>query len=372
MRQLKFLLIKEFQQILRNKLLVRLIIAVPIVQLVILPFAANYEIQNIKLSVVDNDHSEYSRKLINKFTSTNYFLLNGYFYSYKEAIHQLEKDNADLIIEIPKNFEKDLIRENETKIFITANAINGQTAGLSVSYSNSIIRDFNNDIRIEWLQPARINSLPTIEVTSSNWFNPKMNYKYFIVPGLMVLLVTLVGFLLTTINIVKEKEDGTIEQLNVSPLKKYQFILGKLIPFWIIGLVVLTIAQIVSFVLYGIYPVGSYLTIYLFAAIYLVALLGFGLFVSTLAETQQQAMFIAYFFMMIFILLSGLFAPIENMPNWAQFLTRLNPVSYFIEAIRMIILKGSGIKELATHFGIIILFAIIFNTLAVYSYHKTN
>ncbi|MCX7876945.1 MAG: ABC transporter permease [Melioribacteraceae bacterium] len=372
MRQLKFFLKKEFQQILRNKLLVRLIVAVPIVQLIILPFAANYEIQNIKLCVIDNDKSEYSRKLINKFTSTNYFILTGYFSSQKEALHYLEKDKADLIIEIPKSFENDLIRESETKVFINANAINGQTAGLAVSYSNAIIRDFNNDVRIEWIQPMRINSIPTIEISSTNWFNPKMNYKYFIVPGLMVLLVTLVGFLLTTINIVKEKEDGTIEQLNVSPLKKHQFILGKLIPFWIIGLVVLTIAQIVSFILYGIVPAGSYLTIYLFAAIYLVALLGFGLFVSTLAETQQQAMFIAYFFMMIFILLGGLFAPIENMPDWAQFLTRLNPVSYFIEAIRMIILKGSGINELSKHFGIIILFALIFNTLAIYSYHKTK
>jgi ABC-2 type transport system permease protein len=372
MRQLKFLLIKEFQQILRNKLLMRLILLVPIVQLIILPFAANYEIKNILLCVVDRDHSEYSRKLINKFTSSNYFLLSGYFDSYEKALSSLEKDNADLIIEIPNGFEKDLIRDNETKIMISANAINGQTAGLAVSYSNSIIRDFNNDIRVEWIQPSRENAFPTIEITNSNWFNPKMNYKYFIVPGLMVLLVTLVGFLLTTINIVKEKEDGTVEQLNVSPLKKYQFILGKLIPFWIIGLIVLSLAFLVSFILYGIYPLGSFFTIYLFAAIYLIALLGFGLFVSTLAETQQQAMFIAYFFMMIFILLGGLFAPIENMPDWAQLLTKINPVSYFIEAMRMIVLKGSGIADLSKHFLIIISFAIVFNSLAIINYHKTS
>lgn len=372
MRQLKFLLIKEFQQIFHNKFLMRLIILVPIVQLIILPFAANYEIKNIMLGVIDNDKSEYSRQLINKLTSSKYFLLNGYFNSFKDAFTKIEEDKVDLILEIPKNFEKDLINSSEAKIMITTNAINGQTAGLAVSYSNLIIKDFNNEIRIEWIQPSRINIIPTIELTSSNWFNPKMNYKYFIVPGLMVLLVTLVGFLLTTLNIVKEKEIGTIEQLNVSPLKKYQFILGKLIPFWIIGLVVLTLAQIVSFVLYGIYPVGSFLTIYLFASVYLIALLGFGLFVSTLAETQQQAMFIAYFFMMIFILLSGLFAPIENMPDWAQLLAKINPVSYFIEAMRKIVLKGSNLIDLSNQFIVIVAFAIVFNILAIISYRKTS
>ena len=254
---------------------------------------------------------------------------------------------------------------------LAANAINGQTAGLAVSYAGTIIRDFNNDIRLEWIQTSRMNQQPVIEITNSNWFNPKMNYKYFIVPGVLALLVTMVGFILTSLNIVKEKEAGTIEQLNVSPIKKYQFILGKLIPFWILGMLVLTIGFLVSFIVYGILPNGSFLLIYLFAAVYLIALLGFGLFTSTFADTQQQAMFIAYFFMMIFILLGGLFAPIENMPDWARILTYINPVSYFIEVMRMIVLKGSGITDLAKHFGIIILFAIGFNTLAILHYKKT-
>jgi len=217
-----------------------------------------------------------------------------------------------------------------------------------------------------------MNTQPVIEITNSNWFNPRMNYKYFIVPGVLALLVTMVGFILTSLNIVKEKEDGTIEQLNVSPIKKYQFILGKLIPFWILGLFVLTVGLIVSLIVYGIVPAGGYLPIYLFAAVYLVALLGFGLLTSTFAETQQQAMFVAYFFMMTFILLGGLFAPIENMPDWARALTYINPVSYFIEAMRMIVLKGSGLFDLTKHFGIIILFAVIFNTLAIINYKKTT
>lgn len=372
MRILYFLLRKEFLQIFRNKLILRMIFIMPVLQLIILPNAANYEVKNITLSVVDHDHSEYSRKLINKFTSSGYFKLANISDSYKKALEIVEKDVADLIVEIPNGFERDLIRENETKLMIAANAISGQTAGLAVSYSNSIVREFNNDVRVEWIQLPRINQQPTIEITNSNWFNPRMNYKYFIVPGVLALLVTLVGFILTSLNIVKEKESGTIEQLNVTPIKKYQFILGKLIPFWILGLVVLSIGFLVSFIIYGIFPEGSFVLGYLFAAIYLIAILGFGLFTSTFAETQQQAMFIAYFFMMIFVLLGGLFAPIENMPDWARYLTYINPVSYLIEVMRMLVLKGSGFGDLLNHFIVVIVFAVVFNGLAILNYKKTS
>jgi len=198
-----------------------------------------------------------------------------------------------------------------------------------------------------------------------------MNYKKFIVPGVLALLVTLVGFLISSLNIVKEKEIGTIEQLNVSPIKKYEFILSKLIPFWVLGLFVMTIGFLISFIVYGIYPAGSFWVGYLFAGIYLIALLGFGLLTSIYADTQQQARFISYFFMLIFILLGGLFAPIENMPYWAQYLTYINPVRYFIEAMRMLVLKGSSFWDLRFHFLIVIGFAIVFNGLAIFKYKKT-
>lgn len=371
MRTLKFLLQKEFLQIFRNKLILRMIFVVPVIQLIILPFAANFEIKNINLAVADNDHSEYSRKLINKFTASGYFQLVDYSKSYQDALIQVEKDNADIIVEIPSGFEKELIRNNESFIQIAANAISGQTAGLAVAYSNNILKDFNSSIRTEWIQQPRFPAMQTIEITSSNWFNPNMDYDLFIVPGILALLVTLVGFLMSSLNIVKEKEAGTIEQLNVSPIKKYEFILSKLIPFWILGLVVLTIGFIISFIIYGIFPEGNFLVGYLFASIYLIALLGFGLLTSVFADTQQQAMFIAYFFMLIFILLGGLFSPIENMPDWAQFLTYLNPVSYFIDTMRMLVLKGSSFWDLRFHFLIVLGFAVLFNALAILKYKKT-
>ena len=371
MRTLKFLLRKEFLQIFRDKLILRMIFALPVIQLIILPYAATYEIKNITLSVVDNDHSEYSRKLINDLTASGYFQLVDYSKTYADALDQVEKDKADLIVEIPEGFERDLIREDETKILIAANAISGQTAGLAVAYANSIIKDFNNDVRTQWIQQPRLNAIPVIDITSSNWFNTQMDYKFFIVPGILALLVTLVGFLMSSLKKKKKKEVGTIEQLNVSPIKKYQFILSKLIPFWVLGLFVLTIGFLISFIVYGIYPAGSFWVGYLFAGIYLIALLGFGLLTSIYADTQQQAMFISYFFMLIFILLGGLFAPIENMPDWAQYLTYVNPVRYLIEAMRMIVLKGSGFGDLRFHFLIVLGFAIFFNVLAIFKYKKT-
>jgi ABC-2 type transport system permease protein len=183
MRTLKFLLRKEFLQIFRDKLILRMIFALPVIQLIILPYAATYEIKNITLSVVDHDHSEYSRKLINNFTASGYFQFVDYSKTYNDALDQVEKDKADLIVEIPEGFERDLIRENETKVLLAANAISGQTAGLAVAYANSIIKDFNNDVRTQWIQQPRLNAIPVIDITSSNWFNEQMDYKFFIVPG---------------------------------------------------------------------------------------------------------------------------------------------------------------------------------------------
>jgi ABC-2 type transport system permease protein len=199
-----------------------------------------------------------------------------------------------------------------------------------------------------------------------------MNYKYFMVPGILVLLITMVGMNLAALNIVKEKEIGTIEQINVTPIKKYHFILGKLIPFWILGLVVLTIGLGISRLFYGIIPAGNFLTIYVFAAVYLLAVLGLGLLLSTYSSNQQQAMLLSFFIMMIFILLGGLYTSIDSMPEWAKWITRFNPVSYFIEVMRMVVLKGSSLADIKYHLLKIFGFAVVFNGWAVFSYKKRS
>jgi ABC-2 type transport system permease protein len=214
--------------------------------------------------------------------------------------------------------------------------------------------------------------MPVVNITFTNWYNPFLNYRMFMVPGILAILVTMIGGFLSALNIVKEKEAGTIEQINVTPIRKYHFILGKLIPFWILGNVVFSIGLVVSWAIYGIIPLVSLFLLYGFTTLYLLAILGFGLLISTFCDTQQQAMFIMFFFMMVFILMGGLFTPIDSMPEWAKIVSRLNPVSYLIEVMRMVILKGSELKDVLPQLGVILVFAVILNSLAVLNYKKTN
>ena len=372
MRTILFLLDKEFRQIFRNKTLLPIIFVVPVVQLMILPLAANYEVKNINIAIVNRDHSTLSRELINKVTASGYFQLTAVKDGYAGALAFIEADQADLVLEIPAGFEEDLVSENTQTLFIAVNAINGVRAGLGAAYLNTIIRDYNRDVRLAWHSSEVLNKANEIAVVPVNWYNPHMLYQLYMVPGILAVLVTMIGGYLSALNIVKEKEAGTIEQINVTPIKKLYFIIGKLIPFWILGLVVFTLGLFVGWTVYGVLPSGSLALLYFFLAIYLVAVLGLGLLISTFAETQQQAMFISFFFIMIFILMSGLFTPVESMPWWAQIISKLNPVTYFIEVMRLVVLKGSGLRHILPHLGAVVLFAIFFNTWAVMNYKKTS
>lgn len=372
MRTLKFLLQKEFRQIFRDPAIIRVIFMMPLIQLIVLPMAADYEIKNISLTVLDHDHSTETFQLINKITASGYFRLQSNAGSWNAALQEIGRDKADIVLEIPAHFARDLVKENEAKLFLASNAINGVKANLGCAYLQNIIRDFNSNLRTEWIQFPRMNPQPVIDVTFTNWFNPHMNYKIFMVPGILVVLVTMVGSALAALNIVKEKEIGTIEQINVTPVKKFHFILGKLIPFWVLGLIVLSLGLLIARLIYGITPVGNLFAIYVFAAVYLLAVLGLGLLISTFASNQQQAMLISFFLMMIFILLSGLYTSIESMPGWAQKLTWFNPVAYFIEVMRMVVLKGSGLSDIRNHLAVIFGFAVCLNGWAIYNYRKRN
>lgn len=373
MRTLRFLLAKEFRQIFRNKALLPMIFVMPLIQLLIMPLAADYEVKNISISIVDNDHSSYSNQLVDKIVASGYFQLTGYESSFDESFKHIEANTADLILEIPFHFEQNIMRNGYEKVFIAVNAINGTKAGLGGSYLRSIISDFDQKIRMENSQRSEISSFKKIAIENIYWFNPYLNYKIFMVPAILVILVTMVGAYMCGLNIVKEKEIGTIEQINVSPIKKHHYILGKLIPFWIIGMVVFSIGFfIVAWLIYGIVPVGNLALLYGYLALFLVAILGFGLLISTYSETQQQAMSVAFFFMMIFVLMSGLFTSIDSMPSWAQKIAYANPVTYFIEVMRMVVLKGSGLLHITKHIFIMIGFAILFNTWAIINYRKTS
>lgn len=371
MKVLKVLLKKEFRQIFRNKAILAIIFVAPIMQFLILPLAVNFETKNINLVVVDNDHSSYSTQLLSKITGSGYFRLIANSSSFNEAYKFIETDEADVILEIPYKFEENLIREGRQKVLIAMNAINGTKANLGGSYLNGIVANFNKDILIQLVGSTNVSS-EGIEVASVQWFNPQRDYQLALIPGILAVLVTIVGGFLSALNIVKEKEVGTIEQINVTPIKRRDFILAKLIPFWILANIVFTVGLILSYYVYDITSQGSILLLYLFVAIYLLAILGFGLLISTFCDTQQQAMFIMFFFMMIFMLLGGLFTPIDSMPEWAKWIARISPITYLIEVIRMIMLKGSELRNMLPQLGVIILMAICLNTWAIFNYKKTS
>lgn len=365
MKMIGYLLEKEFKQILRDRFLPRIIFIIPMMQLIILPFAANFEMKNINLGVVDNDHSLYSQQLIEKIISSGYFHLTDVSSQYDEAITSIESNASDILLEIPLHMERDLGREGQAEVLIAANAVNGTKGGLGSSYLSGIIQDFN---AAKGFGPGQ----PTVGLTSTHLFNPHLDYKNYMVPGIMVFLLTIIGGALSALNIVSEKEKGTIEQINVTPVPKSLFLLSKLIPFWIIGFILLTVSIAIAYFLYGLFPLGSFATIYLFALVYMIAFTGLGLAVSTVSSTQQQAMFTIFFFLIIFALLSGLFTPISSMPEWAQRLTLFNPVRYFVEVMRMVYLKGSHFSDVTGQFGALCLFAVFFNALAIVSYRKNS
>lgn len=372
-RILSILIKKEFLQIFRNRSILAIIFVMPVIQLVILPLAANYEIKNIKIAVVDHDKSTQSRELIRKITASDYFKMTHYGENYEKAYEEIEKDKADLILEIPNNFEKDLVRENSGKILLAINAINGTKAGLSASYLAQILQHYNRQIQVE-IDPGVESSAEAsgLEIVPTFWFNENYNYRLSLVPGILAFLVTLISGYLAALNIVQEKETGTIEQINVSPIKKRDFILGKLIPFWILAMVAFTIGLFVTIFVYKIQMQGSFLLLYGFIAVYLVTVLGLGLLASVYSETQQQAMFIVFFFMMIFILMSGLFTPTESMTEWAKYIAYANPVTYGVDGIRLIMLKNSGVRDLLPHFSFLIGLGSVAISWAVLRYRKTN
>lgn len=372
MRTLRFLLQKEFKQIFRSRAIIFSIVFGPVIQLILLPLAANYEVKNIYVAFVDHDHSSYSQKLIQKVYSSLYFKASPYSASYADAAKLIEENKADIIVEIPQGFETNLVREGHEKIFLAVNAINGTKAGVGSGYLGAILRDFNQDIQMQWKQPGRFSEAQTIDVVTNNWYNPFLSYFLFMVPGLMVSLLTGIGAFSASLNIVKEKEIGTIEQINVTPIKKYHFILGKLIPYWVLGMIVFTIGLIVSRFIYGIIPVGSIPLLYSFLAVYLVTLLGAGLLISTYSDTQQQAISVAFFFVLIFNFISGIFTPIDSMPEWAKGLAYISPISHFAQVMRMVVLKGSTFHDILPHLAAVFGLGVILNTWAVINYRKTT
>lgn len=369
MRTIFFIIQKEFKQVFRNKTMLPIIFIVPVIQLFILSYAATFEMKNIKIHIVDMDKTPFSRDLISKYKGSKFFKIVDYTDSYNLAEDNLKVNKADVILNIPENFEKKIVNNDEVKLQLVINAINGSAAGLIFAYSSAIIRDFNRNIIIE--KYGNNFEMPINTVTSF-WYNPQLDYKTYMIPGILVLLVTLIGLFLSSMNVVREKELGTIEQITVTPIHKYQFIIGKIIPFWIIAMFELFFGLLFAKLVFSLPILGNLAIIFVVAAVYIIAVLGLGILISTITNTQQQAMFISWFFMVIFILMSGLFTPVESMPEWAKTVNIINPISYFIKVMRMVILKGSGFKDILPELFSLFIYAILSISFAIKMFKKTN
>ncbi|MDR3187997.1 MAG: ABC transporter permease [Prevotellaceae bacterium] len=369
---LNFLIEKEFKQLARHSFLPKLVILIPCMMLLLIPWVLNFEVKNIAVCMVDNDHSTLSSRLVQKVSASTYFHLVATASGYGEAMQSIESGVADVILEIQPDFERQLMREGEAEVMLSVNAVNGVKGGLGSGYLLNILSDYAAELRSEHLPLMGAAAGGTFQLQASYFFNPHFSYKAYMVPALMVLVVTLLCGFLPALNIVSEKETGTIEQLNVTPVGKLTFIVAKLIPYWMVGFIAISIGFVLAALLYNLTPAGSFGAIYLFMCVYVLALSGFGLVISSYSSAMQQAMLVAFFFIMILVLMSGLFTPISSMPPWAQAITIFNPLKYFMQVMRMVYLKGSSVAELTPQLLTLCGFAVFSNTWAMLSYKKVR
>ena len=359
---IKFLLQKEFLQIRRTAFLPRLILAFPIVMMCVMPWVMNMEVKNIKVTVVDNDRSSLSQQLVHSIEASNYFIFKGQQPTYRAALQEVEKSRADVVVVIPQDYSRDMTLGKQPQVLIAANAVNGTKGSMGGAYLTQIVTaHVNPDVAV--LQ-SRVSTLFL--------YNKHLNFKLFMIPALFAIVMMLMTGFLPALNIVGEKEAGTIEQINVTPVSKWSFILAKLIPYWIIALFVITVCLLLAWAVYGITCVGPLALIYLLVMLLALFWSSFGLMISNYSDTMQQAIFVMWFFVVMMLLLSGLFTPTRSMPSWAYATTYVNPMSYFIEAVRTVFIRGGGLSSIWHQLLALLGIGSIMATWAVLSYKKNS
>ena len=376
MKTLKFLIEKEFKQMFRNPLIPRLIVLFPTMVLLVFPWAVSFEIKNIRVDVVDHSKSVYSKRLTDKIAASQYFILHDTPPDYNAAMLNMENDETDMILEIPASFDVDLVKRRESGVGVAVNSVNGTQGLLGSNYVMQIVNDFSSELRGELTQTlppqTRVSfmRLKKMNIVPQYKYNPALDYKKFMIPGFMVLLLTILCGILPALNIVIEKENGTINQINVTPISKMNFILAKLIPYWAVGLVVMIISITLSFLIYGLWPGGGVVAVLISAIVFILSVSGLGIIISNYSETMQQASFLVMFFILILVLLGGMFTPVSSMPAWAQAIAAINPFNYLTTAFRMLYLNGSSLADVSGNLLALGAIAVVLNGWAVFSYKK--
>lgn len=386
MRPIRFLLRKEFAQIFRDRVLVFQLLAVPVIQLLIVTSAATFEVRSVALHVVDRDRTPSSRQLLGKLTASGRFEVARSSTSGRLAGRDLESGAVGGVVEIPDGFARDLGRGGTAGVRLVFDGSKGPLASTALGYAERIVDDFAAGLPLDRgaLPTVLAPGDPSVEGTSSasgsgaglevrtrRWYNPTGDFEDHMSVGILVLLVTLVGTLMTALNITREREQGTLEQLNVSPLTKGQFIAGKLIPFWILGVVEFAVGLVVIHLAYDVPFRGGLGLVFVATSLYLLTALGLGLLISTASETQQQAQFLTFFLLVIYLFLSGLFTPVESMPEWAGWLAEANPIKHFIVVTRGVLLKGAGPGAMLVELSVLLAFAAVTLPVSVRVYSKT-
>lgn len=363
---------KEFIQLRRDKRMLPLIFLAPVLQLIIIGYAITFDVKNIPFVVCDLDRSVESRNFIESFKSSGYFVLTSSVYSQKEIDYYLDKSLATIAIVIPKDFSSKINKGEKTEIQILVDGSDAYSANVSLSYITGLTFNFNKNILIKFFD---LKGLPVsfvkIDPEIRVWYNPQLKSSNYFIPGIIGLLLTIMTLILTSMAIVKEKEYGTLEQLIVTPIRKFELIVGKLIPFTIIGFIEVLIVIVAAFIFFDVELKGSFLLLLISCIPFLFSTLGLGMLVSTISRTQQQAMMLAVFLIMLpFLYLSGFTFPVENMPPIIQFASNFIPLKYFLIILRSLFLKGSGISELWDEMLIMLAIGLVVFPLSVLVFRK--
>ena len=371
MYRIIYLIQKEFRQILRQRAYLGLIFVMPFLQIVVLGFAITTDVKNVPITIVDDDHSSMSRRMIDAFSVTESFNFQGVSQTSAQAEEAIKRGIVKLILHIPVNFEKDLKNNEHPQIQAIVDGVDGNTAGIALAYVSQIAVNLQR----EWfnktgMRPEELMAVHLTEIETRMAYNATLESVNNIVPGILAVLLMAVTAFLTGMSIVREKEIGTLEQLMVTPIQNIELVLGKVLPMLVVAFILFNVGVLAAGLIFGLWMKGNLFTLYIMLILFSLSTLGLGIFASTLAKTQQQAMFIAWFFMVFAILLSGFFIPIENMPNLIQAVTYLNPVRYFMVVIREIYLKGTEIQYLWKEGMAMLIFGLVTFISASLRFHK--
>ena len=349
MKLIYTIVIKEFLQLKRDPRLFGIIFIAPVIQLILLGYAANLDINNINTIVFDQDKTVSSRDFIEKFQSSGYFSITDYVNSYDEVMNKINKGDDLWALVIPKDFEKKISRNEQVSVQTLFDGSDGNKASIAFGYVTGVVSNYSQNILVEQHNKSGMQKMAGVNINPEMrfWYNPELKTRVFMLPGIMGLLLTIITTTLMAMGIVKEREIGTLEQIIVTPIKPWQLIIGKTIPFVILGFVDVLVVTLVIVFWFGIPIRGDFFFLMLASFIYVLSSLGLGLFISTVSKTQQQAMMVAMFGILLPMnFLSGFAFPIENMPGWIQPITYLIPLRYYITILRGVILKGDGMFQL--------------------------